>query len=152
MARSAVALACKCIDPVAFFSVDKHRFGRHRFEREIYSPAGGARPMDSSRWYYNALPWSECQTASVSDVYFQRSLHNEEQLVRIRMMMPPVGAVKYGEPQTTRVDAAKHHIAVLARDRTLLGGDIEDLERRVADGLVGVRVGRGEFSIHRSAE
>src|SRR4029450_9767772 len=53
----------QCIDPVAFFSVDKHRFGCYRFEREIYSPAGGARPMDSSRWYYNALPWSEGQTA-----------------------------------------------------------------------------------------
>jgi hypothetical protein len=78
------------------------------------------------------------QYAIFSQIYGKTSAYNDEQFVGRWMVVPAVGLIEHGEPQTAVIDAADDHIPVWLGDRRAFGRQIHYVQRGIPHRLLGV--------------
>ena len=86
----------------------------------------------------HALPGLQVQFPIIRQIYGKASAYNDEQLIGPGMIMPAIGFVEHGEPQTAVIDAADDHVAVRLGDRRAFCCQIDYVQRGIPHWLLGI--------------
>jgi len=97
--------------------------------------------VDDTCWDGHGLVGPQVQGLAIRQLDDETTIEDEEQLVRARMGVPGVLAGKDAHPKAMLIDLKEDLVAVGFDDRTCLMIEVDDLERRVADGFVGIGTG-----------
>src|SRR5690348_7040542 len=119
-------------------SVDENRCCTELFEAEIGRATHRARSMANTSRNGHALPGAEPDLPSTFQIDRKTSRDHNEQLVGTGMVVPTIRFLENREPQTTIVHLSHDHVPVRLGDRRTLAGQVDDFQRGIANGLVGV--------------
>jgi hypothetical protein len=111
-------------------------------EGQIDGSTPGARPVDCAGRHHDTLPGIQAQRRPSREIDLETAFHDQEQLVRIRMVVPRVFAGHDGQSEAAGIDASEDLVPVVGCDRRRLRRHIHDSERGKAGRLGGRSLGR----------
>ena len=94
--------------------------------------------MPSHRRNGHAFPGVQSQLPAFRKIYRQATLHNDEQLVRGRVIVPAVRLVEDGEPQAADIDPIDDHVPISLRDSCAFRSQVHDVKGRISYRLLRV--------------
>jgi hypothetical protein len=129
-------------------ALNEYSLGGYRFEAQIHCASDTPRAMNDPGGDNNALPRPKRQRETVGQLDFEFTLHDKEEFIGARMLVPRIVSSDNSQTKTARVDPADDLVSVRVGHCGRLTGEVYHHKRWKTHGLAGVGFGRRDWKRH----
>jgi hypothetical protein len=129
--RSATRVNC-----LLYRRVNKNCLRAYLFEAKIYGPTDRSGAVERLGRNSHTLPRLKSQLSPILEVNHKASFHDNEELVRCRMIVPAILPFENRQPKAASIDSVDHLVPIRLDDACAFFFQVRDMKRGVFYRLV----------------